>query len=73
MKFELLWWEYFKYVVMWYGCKIFFKGGIQDKSVCWKNSFKVFYKWIIGIIGDDFVDVNMWEFFYMGFMSNCGW
>lgn len=72
MKFELLWREYFKYVAMRYGRKIFFKGGIQDKSVRWKNSPKALHKWITGTTGDDFVDANMRELLYTGFMSNRG-
>ncbi|MEQ8704346.1 MAG: DASH family cryptochrome [Phaeodactylibacter sp.] len=72
MKFELLWREYFKFVAMRYGRKIFFKGGIQDKSVRWKDSPKALHKWMTGTTGDDFVDANMRELLYTGFMSNRG-
>lgn len=72
MKFELLWREYFKYVAMRYGRKIFLEGGIQDKSVQWKDSDKAMRKWMTGTTGDDFVDANMRELLYTGFMSNRG-
>lgn len=72
MKFELLWREYFKYVTMRYGRKIFLKGGIQDKQVDWKDRPKAMYKWMTGTTGDDFVDANMRELLYTGFMSNRG-
>lgn len=72
VKFELLWRDYFKYVTIKYGRKIFSPGGIQDKKVPWKNIPKVFRKWAYGQTGDDFVDANMKELLYTGFMSNRG-
>jgi deoxyribodipyrimidine photo-lyase len=72
MKFELLWREYFKFVAMQYGRKIFFPGGIQDKVVHWKNNEHNFDKWKLGKTGDRFVDANMRELLHTGFMSNRG-
>ncbi len=72
MKFELLWREYFKYITMKHGRKIFFKGGIQDKAVRWKDNPKAMRKWMTGTTGDDFVDANMRELLYTGYMSNRG-
>ena len=72
MKFELLWREYFKYVAMRYGKKIFLKGGIQDKSVHWKYRPRMLRKWMTGSTGDKFVDANMRELLYTGYMSNRG-
>jgi len=72
VKFELLWRDYFKYVTMKYGRKIFFPGGIQDKSVSWRDNDKAFQKWQNGETGDDFVDANMRELRETGFMSNRG-
>lgn len=72
VKFELLWRDYFKYVAMKYGRKIFFPGGIQDKQVNWRDSDKLFQKWTQGETGDDFVDANMRELLHTGFMSNRG-
>lgn len=72
VKFELLWREYFKYVAMKYGNKIFLKGGIQDKNVHLKPNKKQFERWAQGQTGDKFVDANMRELLYTGFMSNRG-
>jgi deoxyribodipyrimidine photo-lyase len=72
LQFELLWREYFRLVSMQYGRKIFFPGGIQDKNVQWKNSDKAFRRWATGDTGDDFVDANMRELLFTGFMSNRG-
>jgi deoxyribodipyrimidine photo-lyase len=55
-----------------YGRKIFLPGGIQDKKAAWKQQPKVFRKWAYGETGDDFVDANMKELLYTGFMSNRG-
>lgn len=72
VKFELLWRDYFKFVAMRYGRRIFFPGGIQDKSMQWRNNDKVFQRWKNGETGDDFVDANMRELKTTGFMSNRG-
>lgn len=72
VKFELLWREYFKYVAMRYGRRIFLPGGIQDKNVRWKDNPKSFQRWIMGATGDRFVDANMRELLLTGWMSNRG-
>lgn len=72
LKFELLWREYFRLVAMRYGRRIFFPGGIQDKAVGWKDNNKAFQDWCSGTTGDDFVDANMRELLFTGFMSNRG-
>lgn len=72
VKFELLWREYFKFVAMKHGNKIFLKGGIQDKRVQLKTNKKYFDLWAKGQTGDDFVDANMRELLHTGFMSNRG-
>jgi deoxyribodipyrimidine photo-lyase len=72
VKFELLWRDYFKFVAMKHGRKIFLRGGIQDKKVgSWQNA-RQFDKWAKGETGDDFVDANMRELLHTGFMSNRG-
>lgn len=72
VKFELMWRDYFKYVAMKYGRKIFWKGGIQDKNIKFRTHQRVFEKWAEGLTGDDFVDANMRELLQTGFMSNRG-
>lgn len=72
VKFELFWRDYFKFVAMKYGRKIFLKGGIQDKNIRFRTNRRVFEKWAEGRTGDDFVDANMLELLHTGFMSNRG-
>jgi len=72
LKFELLWREYFRFVTMQYGRKVFYPGGIQHKSVNWKDHDKKFRAWATGTTGDDFVDANMRELLFTGYMSNRG-
>jgi len=72
VKFELMWRDYFKYVAMKYGRKIFWKGGIQNKNIKFRTHQRVFDKWAEGRTGDDFVDANMRELLHTGFMSNRG-
>lgn len=72
LKFELLWREYFRLVAMRYGRRIFCAGGIREKAVRWKDNDKAFEKWRTGTTGDDFVDANMRELLFTGFMSNRG-
>ena len=72
LKFELLWRDYFKYVAMKYGRRIFWKGGIQDKAVEWRDDHGRFERWRTGSTGDRFVDANMRELLRTGFMSNRG-
>jgi deoxyribodipyrimidine photo-lyase len=72
VKFELLWRDYFKFVAMKHGRKIFLLGGIQDKHRKVRQNSAVFKQWTQGQTGDDFVDANMRELLHTGFMSNRG-
>ncbi|MCW2120802.1 DASH family cryptochrome [Flavobacterium sp. 7A] len=71
--FELLWRDYFRFVMKKYNHKLFLQGGIkeqeaQDLSIDQKK----LKKWIDGKTGVDFVDANMIELKKTGFMSNRG-
>ncbi|XP_036377802.1 cryptochrome DASH [Megalops cyprinoides] len=70
--FELLWRDYFKFVAMKYGNKIFALEGLQGKSVPWKKDMTLFNAWKEGQTGVPFVDANMRELAQTGFMSNRG-
>jgi deoxyribodipyrimidine photo-lyase len=71
--FELLWRDYFRFMMKKYGNKFFLLNG-------WKNGNDVpaghdqtlFDNWVNGMTGDDFVDANMRELKHTGFMSNRG-
>uniref|UniRef100_A0A3P8RFZ4 Cryptochrome DASH n=1 Tax=Astatotilapia calliptera TaxID=8154 RepID=A0A3P8RFZ4_ASTCA len=70
--FELLWRDYFRFVSVKYGNRIFQVKGLQDKSVPWKKDMKLFDAWKEGRTGVPFVDANMRELAATGFMSNRG-
>ena len=71
--FELLWRDYFRFMMKKYKIKFFQKAGIQEKD----NSLNVHNQeflenWINGKTNVDFVDANMIELKLTGFMSNRG-
>nr|AIE57496.1 CRY-DASH [Platynereis dumerilii] len=70
--FELLWRDYFRFVGMKYGNKLFFEGGIFGKQIPWKRDENLFKAWKEGRTGVPFVDANMRELAATGFMSNRG-
>jgi deoxyribodipyrimidine photo-lyase len=70
--FELLWRDYFKYVSMKYGHRIFLKTGIRKTAFETKNDRETFRMWCQGETDNDFVDANMLELLHTGFMSNRG-
>jgi deoxyribodipyrimidine photo-lyase len=71
--FELLWREYFHWVMRKYDKLFFLKNGIK-KSAPIVRSFdeKRFLDWKNGETGEDFIDANMKELNLTGFMSNRG-
>lgn len=70
--FELIWRDYFKYVSVKHGSKIFRIGGILDKEYTWKNSDEAKKRWISGDTAAPFVNANMKEIAQTGWMSNRG-
>ena len=72
--FELLWRDYFRYMLIKYGEKLFFKNGLNiynpKREIV--QSDELFQSWIQGKTGDDFVDACMHELAATGFMSNRG-
>jgi deoxyribodipyrimidine photo-lyase len=71
--FELLWREYFHWVMRKYDTKLFFKNGIKDaEPISRKIHPSYIDKWKNGQTGNDFVDANMNELNATGFMSNRG-
>ncbi len=71
--FELLWRDYFRFMMKKYRQKFFLQAGIKTGE---ENLNKVNYdtlkQWINGETGIDFVDANMLELKLTGFMSNRG-
>jgi len=70
--FELMWRDYFRFVVMKYGNKVFKPEGIQGIPVQWKKDVDLFEKWRLGKTGYPLVDASMREMLLTGFMSNRG-
>ncbi|XP_053372964.1 cryptochrome DASH-like [Mercenaria mercenaria] len=70
--FELLWRDYFRYVALKYGNKLFYLSGIQGKHIPWKKDKELFRAWKEGRTGVPYVDANMREVAATGFMSNRG-
>ncbi|XP_077591772.1 cryptochrome DASH [Stigmatopora nigra] len=70
--FELLWRDYFKFVALKFGNRLFHLKGLQDKTIPWKTDMKLFNAWKEGRTGVPFVDANMRELAMTGFMSNRG-
>ncbi|WP_317131648.1 DASH family cryptochrome [Pareuzebyella sediminis] len=70
--FELLWRDYFKYIALKYGDKIFRIDGILNRTYNWKRSAKIQEQWVTGTTKKPFVDANMKEIARTGWMSNRG-
>ena len=70
--FELIWRDYFKYISMKFGNKIFQIDGILNHNYDWKFNQKAFNQWISGNTNEPFVNANMIELAETGFMSNRG-
>ena len=71
--FELLWREYFHWVMRKYDTKLFYKNGIKDAEPISRKIHPIYIdKWKNGQTGNDFVDANMNELNTTGFMSNRG-
>ncbi len=70
--FELIWRDYFKYISIKYQDDIFKIGGILHKDYEWSQDEQKINQWIHGETQDDFVNANMLELKYTGWMSNRG-
>jgi deoxyribodipyrimidine photo-lyase len=71
--FELLWRDFFRFMGKKHGNKIFYFTGTRGKEIPQQgNHDKIIQKWIDGETGIPFIDANMRELKYTGFMSNRG-
>lgn len=70
--FELIWRDYFKYISLKHGNKIFQLDGILENKYDWKWNQKTFNQWISGNTNEPFINANMIELAETGFMSNRG-
>jgi len=70
--FELTWRDFYLYVGMSHGDRLFKAGGISGQKMTWHGGKDAFEKWKLGCTGDQLVDANMRELLATGFMSNRG-
>lgn len=71
--FELLWRDYFRFMMKKHNSKFFQQAGIQEKGITVnKHNKQQLQDWIDGNTGVDFIDANMLELKLTGFMSNRG-
>lgn len=71
--FELLWRDYFRFIVKKHGNKVFLLTGMKDMGAPnVKADKRRFEAWAQGHTGEPFVDANMRELVATGFMSNRG-
>jgi deoxyribodipyrimidine photo-lyase len=70
--FELIWRDYFKYVSLKYGNRIFLRSGILEKNYTWFQDESKKASWINGTTREPFVNANMKELAATGWMSNRG-
>jgi deoxyribodipyrimidine photo-lyase len=70
--FELLWRDYFRFVAMKYGDRIFYRTGIKRQAPRSRNDARTFTAWAEGNTPEPFVNANMKELVATGFMSNRG-
>lgn len=70
--FELIWRDFFKYISLKHGDRIFHLGGILARDYNWNKDSDVLKKWIEGETQYNFVNANMKELAATGWMSNRG-
>lgn len=70
--FELIWRDYFKYISLKYGNKIFLLGGIRDRNYSWRHDESTAKEWLQAATKEPFVNANMLELSTTGWMSNRG-
>ena len=70
--FELLWRDYFRFIALKHGAKLFCQSGLQGVRMPWQQDAVAFERWRTGQTGFPLVDANMRELLATGFMSNRG-
>ncbi|MEO0835162.1 MAG: DASH family cryptochrome [Cyanobacteria bacterium J06642_3] len=70
--FELIWRDFFRFIVAKHGNQVFKLSGMQGVAIPWKQDWQRFDLWRTGNTGYPLVDANMRELAATGFMSNRG-
>ncbi len=73
LEFELLWRDYFRFMMKKYANKFFQQTGLKTKTDnLHQHNNEALQTWINGQTGVDFIDANMIELKHTGYMSNRG-
>jgi deoxyribodipyrimidine photo-lyase len=72
LKYELVWRDYFKFLSLLHGEKIFSLPGLKKDPPDCRDDPKLFEAWCSASTGQDFVDANLRELNETGWMSNRG-
>jgi deoxyribodipyrimidine photo-lyase len=70
--FELIWRDFFRFMVAKHGNQVFKIEGMQGRTIAWKQDWHRFEQWRSGKTGYPLIDANMREIAATGFMSNRG-
>ena len=70
--FELIWRDYFKYISLKHGNRIFHLQGILNRDAARGRSHELLQRWIQGQTSSEFINANMRELAQTGWMSNRG-
>lgn len=70
--FELMWRDYFRFIAMKYGVRIFHRKALKPESASREIRSSAFISWKNGQTKDNFVNANMRELARTGYMSNRG-
>ena len=70
--FELIWRDFFRFIVAKHGSQVFKLSGMQGVEIPWQEDWQRFDLWRAGKTGYPLVDANMKEIAATGFMSNRG-
>ena len=70
--FELIWRDFFRFIVAKHGNQVFKIEGLQRVEIPWKEDWQRFDLWREGKTGYPLIDANMQELAATGFMSNRG-
>jgi deoxyribodipyrimidine photo-lyase len=70
--FELLWRDYFRWIGLKHGDRLFQVEGLQGVTMAWKEDWARFEYWRDGETGFPLIDANMQELAATGYMSNRG-
>lgn len=70
--FELIWRDFFRFIVAKHGNQVFKISGMQSLEIPWQEDWTRFDLWRQGNTGYPLIDANMRELAATGFMSNRG-